>query len=78
MYHNEPKELRTGTTLVFYTDGLVERRGTSLEESSNRLADYAIELVGLPPRQVCHHLVEWRTAQGQREDDLCVFVVQVS
>jgi hypothetical protein len=78
VFRNQDKELRPGTTLVFYTDGLVEERATPLDETYRRLAGFAAGLVGLAPRQVCNRLVEWRTAQGPREDDLCVFAVQLS
>jgi hypothetical protein len=76
-YTEQAKELRRGTTLVFYTDGLVEERGSSLDVSAGLLADHADRLVGLGAAEVCDELVAWRNARRRREDDLCLFAVHV-
>ena len=60
--------------LVLYTDGLVERRGESLEEGIERLCE-VVEPSSLSLEQRCTEVVE-RMLDGQpREDDLALMLV---
>ena len=62
-----------GTTLVLYTDGLVERRGESLDEGLARLVDTAQAVAGHddPARK----LVERAAAEWRVDDDVAVVVI---
>ncbi|WP_262347525.1 PP2C family protein-serine/threonine phosphatase [Nocardioides dongxiaopingii] len=65
--------LRPGTTVVGYTDGLVERRGEPLDHSLGRLA----EAVGTAPHAVeelCDHLLDVMS-HGTRDDDIALLAV---
>jgi serine phosphatase RsbU (regulator of sigma subunit) len=64
-----------GTTVLLYTDGLVERRGQSLDEGLDRLRAAAAELSSLPPEDLCDALLE-RLATGF-EDDVALLIVRV-
>ena len=46
----EPARLAPGSTVLLYTDGLVERRGSTLDEGTARLVEQVRELAGLPLR----------------------------
>jgi len=61
-------------TLVFYTDGLVEERGQSIDEGLERLR-LALCEVRLPPEAVCTHVLHelGRTRGG--EDDVALLVL---
>jgi hypothetical protein len=62
-----------GTTIVLYTDGLVERRGEPLDEGLSRLVQAARGLDGgeVPARR----LVETIGSQSRIDDDVAVVVV---
>ena len=62
-----------GTTIVLYTDGLVERRGEPLDQGLSRLLDAARNLPDQNDR--ARHLVEAVGAQGGIDDDVAVVVV---
>ena len=65
-----------GTTLVLYTDGLVENRGEDLDVGLHRLAD-AVADPGprlRSPGEVADATLAASLAGGQRQDDLCVLV----
>ena len=66
-----------GTTLVLYTDGLVENRDQPLGEGLERLRSCLRE-VGLPPDAVCDHVLRelGRTAGG--EDDVALLVMSAT
>jgi anti-sigma regulatory factor (Ser/Thr protein kinase) len=67
--------LPPGSTLVLYSDGLVERRGESLEVGLARLADTAAALRALPAEALCDRLVEDMVGSPQR-DDVAVLTVR--
>lgn len=77
-YPAETKVLEPGTTLLFYTDGLIERRGHSLEEGMEDLRSVVNELVDLAPRALCDRLFKWRLDAGRQEDDLCLLAARLS
>jgi serine phosphatase RsbU (regulator of sigma subunit) len=76
-YKSEPKFLRPGTTLLLYTDGLVELRGRSLEEGMDALRTFVESLVDLSPEILCKQILDWRLGVAGREDDICVLAVRV-
>jgi anti-sigma regulatory factor (Ser/Thr protein kinase) len=50
--------LSPGTTLILFTDGLVERRDASIEDGLSRLLEAAAERVAQEPEQLCDELVD--------------------
>jgi PAS domain S-box-containing protein len=77
-YESFERSLSDMGTLVLYTDGLVERRGESLDVGLARLR--AAALSGpQDPQALCDHLLaDVLPADGARHDDVTAVVVQVS
>jgi serine phosphatase RsbU (regulator of sigma subunit) len=67
--------LPPGATVLLYTDGLVERRGESLDEGLAWLARTAGELAHLSPADLCDRLLQ--VVAGHAEDDVAVLAVRV-
>ena len=76
-YGQETKVLRSGTTLLFYTDGLIEMRNRSLDQGMNQLKEFVTGLPDLSPQAVCDEVLEWRLRTASREDDICVLAVRI-
>lgn len=76
-YKSEFKLLRTGTTLLLYTDGLVELRGHTLDEGMDALREFVESLDDLSPEPLCSQILDWRLKTASREDDICVLAVRV-
>jgi serine phosphatase RsbU (regulator of sigma subunit) len=66
--------LAPGSTVVLYTDGLVERRRETLDDGTARLVELAPQLHGRSAEEVCDVLVE-RLAVGA-QDDVAVLVLR--
>jgi serine/threonine-protein kinase RsbW len=66
--------LRPGTRLVFYTDGLVDRRGRSLERGLARLVEEAAHSRTAPPSRLAEALLE-SLLEPTPQDDVCLLVV---
>lgn len=77
-YGEETKVLRPGTTLLFYTDGLIESRTENLEDSMERLRLFAEGLSDLAPQAVCDDVLRWRLQRSQREDDICLVAARMA
>jgi PAS domain S-box-containing protein len=77
-YENQQVSVGEGDTVILYTDGLVERRGESIDDGLARLAKAA----GCGPEDaqaLCAHLVRSvRETAGQSEDDVTALVVGVT
>jgi serine phosphatase RsbU (regulator of sigma subunit) len=69
------RPLAEGATLVLYTDGLVERRGSTLDDGLHRLAAAAGDLPGLPVDAVAETLLA-RVAPDF-SDDVALVVCRV-
>jgi sigma-B regulation protein RsbU (phosphoserine phosphatase) len=67
--------LAPGDTLVLYTDGLVEHRGTDLDDGTAWLVQALTELSGAPLEKLCDTLLA--DAPGARDDDVAVLAVRV-
>ncbi len=67
--------LPPGTTLVLYTDGLVERRDASLDRGLARLRQALTALVDLPLNQMCDELLE-RMLPAGADDDVALLLVR--
>lgn len=68
-------ELGPETTVVFYTDGLVERRGVPLDASLELLRSEVSGLQDLDPEELCDHLLA-RFALQDQEDDIALMVLR--
>ncbi len=68
--------LERGTTVLLFTDGLVERRTTDLDSGLARLVAAARELAGQPLDQLCDELIE-RLVQGRPEDDVALVALRL-
>ncbi|GAA4671420.1 hypothetical protein GCM10023347_26590 [Streptomyces chumphonensis] len=64
-----------GSTLVLYTDGLVERRGESLDEGLRALEAAAGPLARAPLAELCATLADFHPEAGQ--DDTAVLALRV-
>jgi PAS domain S-box-containing protein len=65
----------SGSTLLLYTDGLVERRGQSLDTGISRLGGLLEELAGLPLQQLCDELLA-RLVPERADDDVALVAVR--
>jgi serine phosphatase RsbU (regulator of sigma subunit) len=77
IYHEEIKVLRPGTTMLFYTDGLVEQRGRDLDQTMRELLAFTKELPDLSPRATCDQVLQWRRDRGRLEDDVCLLAARL-
>ena len=66
--------LPPGSTLLLYTDGLVERRGVDLTDSITELCERAVEMAGQPVAQLCDRLLE----HAPGGDDAVLLAVRVT
>ena len=66
--------LAPGSTLLLYTDGLVERRGADLDEGLRWLAGSAAELAGASPDDLCDALL--RQVADSAEDDVVLLALR--
>jgi serine phosphatase RsbU (regulator of sigma subunit)/anti-sigma regulatory factor (Ser/Thr protein kinase) len=64
-------------TIVLYTDGLVERRGESLEVGLERLTATAGALAGSSVEHLTHALVERLVGTAGTEDDTAILAVRI-
>jgi GAF domain-containing protein len=67
-------QLDPGSTVLLYTDGLVERRGEDLDDGVERLRSTLAELAGLPLDDVCDALLS--RLGGDAEDDVALLAVR--
>ncbi|MGY1776960.1 SpoIIE family protein phosphatase [Geodermatophilus sp. SYSU D00804] len=65
-----------GTTVLLHTDGLVERRGSTLDADTARLHDVLAGLAGRSLPQLCDELLA-RLVPGPPEDDVALLAVRV-
>lgn len=66
-----------GSTLVLYTDGIVERRGEPVTTGLERLRSTATDAVGLDPEACCDHIIEELLGPGGNADDAAVVAVRL-
>jgi serine phosphatase RsbU (regulator of sigma subunit) len=77
VYQEQTKVLRPGTTMLFYTDGLVERRGEELRDGMSAFLAFVEDLDDLAPQAICDQVLQWRRAQGRLEDDVCLLAARL-
>ena len=68
--------LEPGAVLLAYSDGLVERRGRSIDAGLARLDDAARHLAPRPLDELGDRLVETLASDGAFEDDVVIVVVR--
>jgi PAS domain S-box-containing protein len=68
--------LDRGTTVLLFTDGLIERRGNDLDEGMARLRAAARELADRPLPELCDELVD-RLVHGRPEDDVALVAIRL-
>jgi serine/threonine protein phosphatase PrpC len=68
--------LDRGTTVLLYTDGLVERRDADLDAGLDRLRRHLAELADLPLQQLCDELIA-RLVDGEPDDDVALVAVRL-
>jgi serine phosphatase RsbU (regulator of sigma subunit) len=73
-YEQVTLQLRTGDTLLFYTDGLIERRAASI---SDALAEFATAAVPADPDVDAHVARILASAASDTGDDACILAVRV-
>ena len=64
------------TTVLLYTDGLIERRDSVLDDGMDRLRTAAAELAGLPLDDLCDGLIE-RLVDSRPEDDVALVAIRL-
>jgi len=69
-------ELEPGSTLVLYTDGLVEERGVSIDVGLETLRAIAADGERMDPAELCERLVEAKLAGREARDDIAVLALR--
>ena len=70
-------DLEPNTTLILYTDGLVERRGEHLSAGLARVRERATGAHRRPPAEICDLLFDAQMRNGNQEDDTTVIVLRL-
>ena len=70
--------MNPGTTLLAYTDGLVERRGFSIDDGIDRVRSLLRETAGRPARVACDVVLERVLATSPVDDDMALLLVRMT
>ncbi|WP_280790875.1 SpoIIE family protein phosphatase [Blastococcus sp. CT_GayMR19] len=68
--------LDRGSTVLLYTDGLIERRDADLDAGLVRLRDTLLELADRPLEEMLDEVIE-RLVHGRPEDDVAIVAVRL-
>jgi anti-sigma regulatory factor (Ser/Thr protein kinase) len=74
-YPQADAELEPGSTIVLYTDGLVEERGASIDRGLEALK-HAVTEGPTEPEALCDHIVSTLLADREATDDIAVLTVR--
>jgi PAS domain S-box-containing protein len=72
------RRLATGTSLLLYTDGLIERRRQDITEGLGALADAMRKAVGLDAEQRCAAVQSDLLSGATRADDVCLLAARLT
>ena len=75
-YRQAVAELPHGSVLLFYTDGLIERRGRSLDEGFERLRA-AVATGPRDPERLAEHVLEHLIGDEDRGDDVVLLLARL-
>lgn len=76
-YYDESTHLlQPGSTLLLYTDGLVERRGTSITHGLDRLREAAAAVAAEDLERLCDHLLASMIEPSRVADDVALIAVR--
>ncbi len=70
-------ELDTGSTLLLYTDGLVERRGEAIDVGMERLRE-TLSTGPADLEQLCSHVLDRAIGKGDAQDDIALLAVRLA
>ncbi len=70
------RTLERDTTVLLYTDGLVERRGSDLDEDLQRLGNAVHDLAGRTLEELCDGVID-RLVDGRPEDDVALVAIRL-
>ena len=76
-YREGTAQVEAGTSLVLYTDGLVERRGEVIDDGLGRLADALAHHSGSAPAALVPALLAEVTDPGPSADDIALIAARV-
>jgi PAS domain S-box-containing protein len=65
------------STVLLYTDGLIERRGSTVDDGMALLVEHLGELAGKPLEELCDALLD-RMLRGTPQDDVAIVAVRLS
>jgi serine phosphatase RsbU (regulator of sigma subunit) len=65
-----------GDIAVLFTDGLIERRGETIDDGLKRLLDAVDKTRHLSPQEMCATLLEQVTEGYEPEDDIALLVIR--
>jgi serine phosphatase RsbU (regulator of sigma subunit) len=71
------RELAPGCTVLLYTDGLVERYGSTLDVGTARLCELLTALADQPLGALCDALLD-DMLRGSRQDDVAIVAVRLA
>jgi serine phosphatase RsbU (regulator of sigma subunit) len=66
-----------GSTVILYSDGLIERRHESLDDGLRRLEEAAVRLVGTGATDLSHAIANEMTSSSPSNDDVVVVTLQL-
>jgi serine phosphatase RsbU (regulator of sigma subunit) len=76
IYEVHAETLAPSTTLVFYTDGLVERRDRSLDAGLEELRNVVEASLGMSSDDLADALIRKLAPETVNRDDICVLVLR--
>ena len=74
-YRQETVELPAGTVILLYTDGLVERRGQSIDDGFDSVVR-ALRESPTDPDRLLEHVLDQVVGSGEREDDIALLAAR--
>jgi serine phosphatase RsbU (regulator of sigma subunit)/anti-sigma regulatory factor (Ser/Thr protein kinase) len=77
-YVESSVDLAPGSTLLLYTDGLIERRGVSIQTGLDRLHDLSLTLADRSLDELCDELLGSLLDRAPVEDDVALLVFRIA